>query len=45
MHSQAVQDMYESWKRVVGCSIGVTEEFKVETGLHQRSALSLLLLM
>ncbi|KAK2913101.1 hypothetical protein Q8A73_007214 [Channa argus] len=37
---RAVQDMYESCKTVVRCAVGVTEEFKVEVGLHQGSALS-----
>ncbi|TKS65343.1 R2DM Retrovirus-related Pol polyprotein from type II retrotransposable element [Collichthys lucidus] len=36
----AVQDMYEGCKTVVRCVVGVTEEFKVEVGLHQGSALS-----
>lgn len=35
-----VQDMYDSCETVVRCSVGVTEEFKVEVRLHQRSALS-----
>ena len=35
-----VQDIYESCKTVVRCAVGVTEEFKVEVGLHQGSALS-----
>ncbi|KAK2918243.1 hypothetical protein Q8A73_004989 [Channa argus] len=37
---RVVQDMYESCKTVVRCAVGVTEEFKVEVGLHQRSGLS-----
>ncbi|KAK2920086.1 hypothetical protein Q8A73_002290 [Channa argus] len=37
---RVVQDMYESCKTVVRCAVGVTEEFKVEVGLHQGSALS-----
>uniref|UniRef100_A0A7N8WTY3 Forkhead box P4 n=1 Tax=Mastacembelus armatus TaxID=205130 RepID=A0A7N8WTY3_9TELE len=37
---QVVQDMYESCRTVVRCAVGVTEEFKVEVGLHQGSALS-----
>ena len=37
---RVVQDMYEDCKTVVSCAIGVTEEFKVEVGLHQGSALS-----
>ena len=30
-----VQDMYESCETMVSCALGVTEEFKVEVGLHQ----------
>ncbi|KAK2909600.1 hypothetical protein Q8A73_007315 [Channa argus] len=37
---RVVQDMYESCKTLVRCAVGVTEEFKVEVGLHQGSALS-----
>ena len=37
---RVVQDMYESCKTVVRCAVGVTEDFKVEVGLHQGSALS-----
>ncbi|KAK2879894.1 hypothetical protein Q8A73_023706 [Channa argus] len=37
---RVVQDMYERCKTVVRCAVGVTEEFKVEVGLHQGSALS-----
>ncbi|KAK2902094.1 hypothetical protein Q8A73_011840 [Channa argus] len=37
---RVVQDMYESCKTVVRCAVGVTEEVKVEVGLHQGSALS-----
>ncbi|KAK2891434.1 hypothetical protein Q8A73_017099 [Channa argus] len=37
---RVVQDMYESCKTVVRCAVGVTEELKVEVGLHQGSALS-----
>ncbi|KAK2921830.1 hypothetical protein Q8A73_001315 [Channa argus] len=37
---RVVQDMYESCKTVVRFAVGVTEEFKVEVGLHQGSALS-----
>ena len=40
---RVVQDMYESCKTVVRCAVGVTEKFKVEVGLHQGSALNLLL--
>ncbi|KAK3558847.1 hypothetical protein QTP86_028719, partial [Hemibagrus guttatus] len=35
-----VQDMYERSRTVVRCVVGQTEEFKVEVGLHQGSALS-----
>lgn len=35
-----VLDMYKSWNTVVRCSVGVTEELKVEMELHQGSALS-----
>ena len=27
---RVVQDMYESWKIIVRCAVGVTEEFQVE---------------
>ncbi|KAK3508077.1 hypothetical protein QTP70_012391 [Hemibagrus guttatus] len=37
---RVVQDMYERSRTVVRCAIGQTEEFKVEVGLHQGSALS-----
>ncbi|KAK2919253.1 hypothetical protein Q8A73_003624 [Channa argus] len=37
---RVVQDMYESCQTVERCAVGVTEEFKVEVGLHQGSALS-----
>ncbi|KAK3507240.1 hypothetical protein QTP70_012139 [Hemibagrus guttatus] len=37
---RVVQDMYERSRTVVRCAVGQTEEFKVEMGLHQRSALS-----
>ncbi|KAE8277169.1 hypothetical protein D5F01_LYC25016 [Larimichthys crocea] len=37
---RAVQDTCEGCKTVVRCAVGVTEEFKVEVGLHQGSALS-----
>ena len=37
---RVVQDMYVDCKTVVRCAVGVTEEFKVEVGLHQGSALS-----
>ena len=36
--------MYERWKTVVRGVVGVTEEFKVEVGLHRGSSLSPLLL-
>ena len=32
--------MYESFKTMVKCVVGVIEEFKVEVGMHQGSALS-----
>ncbi|KAK3551422.1 hypothetical protein QTP70_017307 [Hemibagrus guttatus] len=37
---RVVQDMYERSGTVVRCAVGQTEEFKVEVGLHQGSALS-----
>ncbi|KAK3527103.1 hypothetical protein QTP86_010822 [Hemibagrus guttatus] len=37
---RVVQDMYEKSRTVVRCAVGQTEEFKVEVGLHQGSALS-----
>ncbi|KAK3552723.1 hypothetical protein QTP86_021126, partial [Hemibagrus guttatus] len=37
---RVVQDMYESSRTVVRCAVGQSEEFKVEVGLHQGSALS-----
>ncbi|KAK3540620.1 hypothetical protein QTP70_034370 [Hemibagrus guttatus] len=37
---KVVQDMYERSRTVVRCAVGQTEEFKVEVGLHQGSALS-----
>ncbi|KAK3565083.1 hypothetical protein QTP86_033141 [Hemibagrus guttatus] len=41
---RVVQDMYErSRTDVVWCAVGQTEEFNVEVGLHQGSALSLFL--
>ncbi|KAK3541603.1 hypothetical protein QTP86_033082, partial [Hemibagrus guttatus] len=40
---RVVQDMYERSRTVVSCAVGQTEEFKVEVGLHQGSALSPLL--
>ena len=33
---RVMQDLYESRKTVVRCAVGVTEEFMVEVGLHQR---------
>ncbi|KAK3566085.1 hypothetical protein QTP86_025540 [Hemibagrus guttatus] len=36
---RVVQDMYERSRTVVRCGVGQTEEFKVEVGLHQGSAL------
>ncbi|KAK3508719.1 hypothetical protein QTP70_004259 [Hemibagrus guttatus] len=37
---RVVQDMYERSRTVVRYAVGQTEEFKVEVGLHQGSALS-----
>ncbi|KAK3565314.1 hypothetical protein QTP86_005503 [Hemibagrus guttatus] len=37
---RVVQDMYERSRTVLRCAVGQTEEFKVEVGLHQGSALS-----
>ncbi|KAK3535022.1 hypothetical protein QTP70_001979 [Hemibagrus guttatus] len=37
---RVVQDMYERSRTRVRCAVGQTEEFKVEVGLHQGSALS-----
>ncbi|KAK3551898.1 hypothetical protein QTP70_031558 [Hemibagrus guttatus] len=37
---RVVQDMYERSRTVVRCVVAQTEEFKVEVGLHQGSALS-----
>ncbi|KAK3572845.1 hypothetical protein QTP86_008260 [Hemibagrus guttatus] len=37
---RVVQDMYERSRTVVRCTVGQTEEFNVEVGLHQGSALS-----
>ncbi|KAK3510464.1 hypothetical protein QTP70_008662 [Hemibagrus guttatus] len=37
---RVVQYMYERSRTVVKCAVGQTEEFKVEVGLHQGSALS-----
>ncbi|KAK3545348.1 hypothetical protein QTP70_004069 [Hemibagrus guttatus] len=37
---RVVQDMYKRSRTVVRCAVGQTEEFKVEVGLHQGSALS-----
>ncbi|KAK3574008.1 hypothetical protein QTP86_034351 [Hemibagrus guttatus] len=37
---RVVQDMYERSRTVVRCAVGQTEEFNVEGGLHQGSALS-----
>ncbi|KAK3552020.1 hypothetical protein QTP70_031590 [Hemibagrus guttatus] len=37
---RVVQDMYERSRTVVSSAVGQTEEFKVEVGLHQGSALS-----
>ncbi|KAK3565615.1 hypothetical protein QTP86_012939 [Hemibagrus guttatus] len=37
---RVVQDIYEWSRTVVRCAVSQTEEFKVEVGLHQGSALS-----
>ncbi|KAK3514069.1 hypothetical protein QTP70_002908 [Hemibagrus guttatus] len=37
---RVVQEMYERSRTVVRCAVGQTEEFNVEVGLHQGSALS-----
>ncbi|KAK3518554.1 hypothetical protein QTP70_001596 [Hemibagrus guttatus] len=37
---RVLQDMYERSRTVVRCAVGQTEEFNVEVGLHQGSALS-----
>ncbi|KAK3548866.1 hypothetical protein QTP70_021275 [Hemibagrus guttatus] len=37
---RVVQDMYERSRTVVRCAVGQSEEFNVEVGLHQGSALS-----
>ncbi|KAK3543285.1 hypothetical protein QTP70_014057, partial [Hemibagrus guttatus] len=37
---RVVQHMYERSRTVVRCAVGQTEEFNVEVGLHQGSALS-----
>ncbi|KAK3568192.1 hypothetical protein QTP86_000235 [Hemibagrus guttatus] len=37
---RVVQDLYERSRTVVRCAVGQTEEFNVEVGLHQVSALS-----
>ncbi|KAK3549947.1 hypothetical protein QTP86_016866 [Hemibagrus guttatus] len=37
---RVMQDMYERSRTVVRCAVGQTEEFNVEVGLHQGSALS-----
>ncbi|KAK3529495.1 hypothetical protein QTP70_031738 [Hemibagrus guttatus] len=37
---RVVQDMYERSRTVVRCAVGQREDFKVEVGLHQGSALS-----
>ncbi|KAK3558732.1 hypothetical protein QTP86_028036 [Hemibagrus guttatus] len=37
---RVVQDMYERSRTVVRCAVGQREEFKLEVGLHQGSALS-----
>lgn len=35
---RSVQDMNEGCKTVVRCAEGVTEEIKVEVGLHKKKA-------
>ena len=40
---QLVQDINEESETVVRCAVGNTESFKVKVGLHQGSALNLLL--
>ncbi|KAK3548193.1 hypothetical protein QTP70_005181 [Hemibagrus guttatus] len=40
---RVIQDIYERSRTVVRCAVGQTEEFNVEVGLHQGSALSPLL--
>ncbi|KAK3567506.1 hypothetical protein QTP86_019947, partial [Hemibagrus guttatus] len=40
VEARVVQDMYERSRTVVRCAVGQTEEFNVEVGLHQGSALS-----
>ncbi|KAK3543196.1 hypothetical protein QTP70_012294 [Hemibagrus guttatus] len=37
---RVVQDIYKRSRTVVRCAVGQTEEFNVEVGLHQGSALS-----
>ena len=37
---RVVQDMYDGCRTVVRFAVGMTEDFKVEVGLHQGSALS-----
>jgi len=37
---RVIKDMYDRCRTVVRCAVGLTEEFKVEVGLHQGSALS-----
>ncbi|KAK3535533.1 hypothetical protein QTP70_016803, partial [Hemibagrus guttatus] len=39
-YNRVVQDMYERSRTVERCAVGQTEEFNVEVGLHQGSALS-----
>ena len=35
-----LQDMNESCQTMVRCAVGVTEQFKLEVGLHQGSVMS-----
>lgn len=39
MYVSVEQNMYERSMTVVTCTVGQTEEFKVEVQLHQQSAL------
>lgn len=44
-HDRVVENMVENickiWKTALMCAVDITEEFKVEMGLHQGAALSL----
>ena len=37
---KVIYDMYTNCKTVVRCAMGVSDEFKVDVGVHQGSALS-----